>query len=125
MCRFVVVIKYKDIVPRYHHRGNGVTVRVDGLRLVPGDLALVIDAAAAGGSIRLLESHMVFLGGIVDTLLEDWLGLVDLELGLEVVQVVGDGTSIGVATGVDEAELGVVEDFVASVAPVGSGVNTR
>jgi hypothetical protein len=79
---------------------------------------LVIDAAAARGSIRFLESHLLFLRGVMDTLLEDWLRLVDLELGFEVIHVVGDGTGVGMTASVDEAELRVVEDFITSVAPI-------
>lgn len=60
----------------------------------------------------------------MDTLLEDWLGLVDLKLGLEVIHVVGNGTGVGVTASVDEAELRVVENFVTSVAPVESDVST-
>lgn len=112
--RFVVIVY---IVPRYHHHGNGVTVMVD-FCLVPGGLVLIINTATARRSIGLLKGSLLFLGSVMNTLLEDWLGLVDLELGLEVIQVVGDGTGIGVTTSVHEAELGVIENFITGVAPV-------
>lgn len=86
---------------------------------------LVIDTTTARGSIRLLKSHLLlFLGSAMNTLLKDWLGLVDLKLGLEVLQVVGDGTGVGVTASVDETELRVVDNFITSVAPVESDVST-
>jgi len=53
----------------------------------------------------------------VDTLLEDRLGLIELELGLEVVQVVGVAAAVGTATGVGEVEL-LIDNLLASSAPV-------
>jgi len=79
---------------------------------------LVINTAAAGRGIGLLKGNLLFLRSVMNTLLEEWLGLVDFELGLEEIHVVGNGTGIGVTASVHEAKLGVVENFITSVAPV-------
>lgn len=88
-------------------------------------LVLVIDTSAARRCLRLLESHLLFLGSVMNTLFKDWLGLVDLKLGLKLLQVMGDArvADIGV-TASNEIELRVVENFDTSVAPVGSDVST-
>jgi hypothetical protein len=51
----------------------------------------------------------------VDGLLEDGLWLIDLELGLEVMDVV-EARRVGSATGVGEVEM-VIEDLLAGIAP--------
>lgn len=51
------------------------------------------------------------------TLLEDGLGLVELELGLEVVEVVGKATTVGTATSVVKVER-FIDHFFAGVAPI-------
>ncbi|KAI1502611.1 hypothetical protein F5X99DRAFT_378561 [Biscogniauxia marginata] len=56
--------------------------------------------------------------GAVDSLLKDGLGLVELELGLEVFQVGRVATTVGTTTGICEVEV-LVDDFVAGIAPIG------
>lgn len=86
---------------------------------------LVIHTSAARGSLCLLEGHLLFLGSAMNTLFKECLGLVDLKLGLKLLQVMGDArvADIGV-TASNEIELGVVENFDTSVAPVESNVST-
>ncbi len=71
---------------------------------------VLVDAGPARRALRLL----VLLGAHV--LLEDGLGLVDLELGLEVVQVARQAAAVGAAARVGEVEV-PVDCFVAGVAP--------
>lgn len=67
----------------------------------------------SGGSVGLGELWVL---GTVDRLLEDGLRLVELELGLEVLEVVGIAGRIGAAAGVGEVEL-VVKNLITRVAP--------
>lgn len=59
---------------------------------------------------------VLVVDGSVDGLLKDGLGLVDLELGLEVGEVVREGAAVGATTGVGEGEA-LVLDFLAEAAP--------
>lgn len=72
---------------------------------------LVHRAASAGGRLRLGEGVILLMLGAVDALLKDGLGLVDLELGLEVAQVVGVATAVGSAALVGPLEL-LINDFL-------------
>lgn len=93
---------------------------------------LVHRAAGAGGRLRLGQGVVFLMLGAVDALLKDGLGLVDLELGLEVAQVVGVATAVGSAALVGPLEL-LINDFLTWIAPIASaaaillgllGVNT-
>jgi len=55
----------------------------------------------------------------MDRLLEDGLGLVDIELSLEGTDVVGEATAVCATAGVGEAEI-LVDDLLAGIAPVTS-----
>jgi hypothetical protein len=77
---------------------------------------LVVDASARR-SVDLGEL-VVFLGA-VKALFEDGLGLVHIELGLEAVDVRGDGAAVGAAPSVGEIEVAIV-DLVAWRAPIAS-----
>lgn len=68
----------------------------------------------SGGSVGLGELWVL---GAVDRLLKDGLGLVELELGLEVLEVVGIAGRIGATPSVGEIEL-VVKNFIARVSPI-------
>lgn len=74
---------------------------------------LIDGASASGGRLGLGQ---LVVNRTVDCLLEDRLGLVDLKLGLEVLDVVEAGR-VGSATGVGKVEL-IVEDLLARVAPI-------
>lgn len=52
----------------------------------------------------------------MDGLLKDGLGLIDLELGLEIAHVVGDGATVGATASVGEGEA-LVDDFLAKTTP--------
>lgn len=80
-------------------------------------VVLVVDRAArAGSGLGLGETILVLGLRAVNALLEDGLGLVDLELGLEVVSVVGVSAAVGAATGIGELEL-LVDDLLTGSAP--------
>ena len=84
-----------------------------------GSIRSKLDARAAPGGGLGLGDVLVFLSrhlGAVQALLKDGLGLVDLELGLEVLRVAGDAAAIRAAAGVGKVE-GFVDDFLAGVAP--------
>lgn len=68
----------------------------------------------SGGSVGLGELWVLCA---VDRLLEDGLGLVELELGLEVLEVVGIAGRIGAAASVGKVEL-VVKNLITRVAPI-------
>lgn len=68
----------------------------------------------SGGSVGLGELWVL---GAVDRLLKDGLGLVELELGLEVLEVVGIAGRIGATPSVGEIEL-VVKNFIARISPI-------
>ncbi len=78
---------------------------------------IFVDAAAAGRGVGLGEL-LVFLliGSTVDALLKDGLGLIELELGLEVFSVVGISAAVGAAASVGPVEL-VVNDLLAGRTP--------
>lgn len=78
-----------------------------------GTLGRVL-SGGSGGSVGLCELRVL---GAVDGLLKDGLGLVELELGLEVLEVVGIAGRIGSTASVGEVEL-VVKDLVTRVSPV-------
>lgn len=78
---------------------------------------VVIDRhATGGGSGGRVGLGELWVLGAVDRLLEDGLGLVELELGLEVREVVGIAGRIGPAASVGEVEL-VVKNLITRVAP--------
>lgn len=83
---------------------------------------LVDRAAGARGSFGFGEGVVLVLG-TVEGLLEDGLGLVDLELGLEVAQVCRVATAVGAATGVGEVEF-LVEHLLANFAPASELAST-
>ena len=77
---------------------------------------VVVDRDATGGGSRgSVGLGKLWVIGAVNRLLKDRLGLVELELGLEVLDVVGTGR-IGATASVGEVEL-VVKNFIARVAP--------
>jgi len=79
---------------------------------------LIVDRARlARGGLSFGQDVIILGGGAVDTLLEDGLRFVELELGLEVVEVVGVATAIGTTTGVDEVEL-LVDNLLAHITPI-------
>lgn len=79
---------------------------------------VVVDRDATGrGSGSSVGLGKLWVLGTVDRLLEDRLGLVELELGLEVLEVVGIAGRIGSTASVGEVEL-VVKDLIARVAPI-------
>lgn len=78
---------------------------------------LIFRGAAALGGSRLGEIlALIVLGGTVNGLLEDGLGLVDVKLGLEVAELIA--AAIGATSSMGKGEILVVLDFLASVAPV-------
>jgi hypothetical protein len=74
-------------------------------------------ARLARGGLRLGQDVVILSDGAVDALLEDGLGFVELELGLEVVQVVGVATAVGTTARVAEVEL-LVDYFLADITPI-------
>lgn len=81
------------------------------------DLVVTVGRGAATlGRLGLGEVFAVLLGRAVDRLLEDGLRLVDIELGLESRDVVGEATAVCAAASVSEAEV-LVNDLLAGVAP--------
>lgn len=78
---------------------------------VLGGVLLLVNRGAGGG-VGLGQ----LLLGAVDALLEDGLGLIDVELGLEVAEVVAEAAAVGAAAGVGQVETLVV-DLFACVAP--------
>lgn len=75
---------------------------------------LINRASRTRGSVDLGESVILALGA--HALLEDGLRLVDLELGLEVIQVVRVSTTVGVTTFIGKIEL-LINDLLTSSAP--------
>lgn len=67
-----------------------------------------------GGVQRVI---VILLEGTVDVFFKDGLGLVDIELGLEVPDVVGDAAAVGAAAGIGKVEA-LVNDLFAHGAPV-------
>lgn len=79
---------------------------------------LIVDRARlARGGLGFGQDVVILRGGAVDTFLEDGLRFVELELGLEVVEVVGVATTIGTTTGIDEVEF-LVDNFLAHITPI-------
>lgn len=78
-----------------------------------GTLGRVL-GGGSGGSVGLCELWVL---SAVDGLLKDRLGLVELELGLEVLEVVGIAGRIGSTASIGEVEL-VVKNLITRVAPV-------
>lgn len=66
---------------------------------------LVHRAAGARGTLGLGESVVILMLRAMDALLEDGLGLIDLKLRLEVVEMVGVTAAVGATASVGEAEL--------------------
>jgi len=62
---------------------------------------------------------LLFTSSAVDVLLEDWLRLIDLELGLEVLQVGRDAAAVGSAAGIDKGKLFLVHNFASGRTPIG------
>lgn len=74
---------------------------------------LVLVDGAAGRGVRLAELLVL---RTVEFLLEDGLGLVDLELGLEVVDVSGQAAAVGAAPGIGEVEA-LIDGFLTRLTP--------
>jgi hypothetical protein len=74
---------------------------------------LVLRVATLARRLLLLTSRTM------DVFLEDGLRLVELELGLEVLQLGGDAAAVGAAAGINKVELLFVHDFASSSAPIG------
>lgn len=87
-----------------------------------GTLGRVL-GGGSGGSVGLYELWVL---SAVDGLLKDGLGLVELELGLEVLEIVGIAGRIGSTASVGEVEL-VVKNLITRVAPTkrSADVQTR
>jgi hypothetical protein len=66
--------------------------------------------------VDLGEAIVILEGGTVESLLKDRFGLVELKLGLEVVQVVGVATAVGTTAGIRKVEL-LVNYFFADTTP--------
>lgn len=82
-------------------------------------MVLVVDRTAGARGALCLGEHVVLLDlGAVEALLKDGLGLVDLELGLEVMEMVRVAAAVGAAASVGELEL-LVDDLLARRAPGG------
>jgi hypothetical protein len=71
----------------------------------------------AVGGVRLGQILAVFVDGAVDGLLENGLRFVEVELGFQVPNVVGDTAAVGAAAGIGEAEV-LIHDLLAKVTPV-------
>lgn len=78
-------------------------------------MLVLVDGAAAGRGVRLAQ---LLIFGAMEVLLEDGLGLVDLKLGLEVVDVGGQAAAVGAAAGIGKVEA-LVDDLLTRFAPVG------
>lgn len=78
-----------------------------------GTLGRVL-GGGGGGSVCLCELWVL---SAVDRLLKHRLGLVELELGLEVLEVVGIAGRIGSTASVGEVEL-VVKNLITRVSPI-------
>lgn len=100
---------------------DGTRVRdITVIQLVLGDLLITVGGRATTlGGLGLGEVLAVFLGGAVYGLLKDGLGFVDVELGLEGANVIGEATAVGAAASIGEAEV-FINDFLASIAPIAS-----
>lgn len=57
-------------------------------------------------------------------LLEDWLDFIQLELGLEILEIVRVTRRVGTTTSIGEVEL-VVKDLVARVSPMSCQSNSK
>jgi hypothetical protein len=64
-----------------------------------------------------VQSVILLRLGAVDTLLEDGLGLIELELGLEVMEMVGVAAAVGAATSVGKLEL-LIDDLLTGTSPI-------
>lgn len=80
-----------------------------------GLVLLVHRAASAGRGLRLGQGIVVLGLRAVEVLLKDGLGLVELELGLEVVEV-GIAAAVGSASLIGEAEA-AVDNFLTGTTP--------
>ena len=60
---------------------------------------------------------ILFLERPVDGLLEDGLGLIDLEFGLQIGDLVGEAAAVGAAAGICELER-LIGDVITITAPV-------
>lgn len=86
-------------------------------------MVLVVDRTAGARGALCLGEHVVLLDlGAVEALLKDGLGLVDLELGLEVMEMVRVAAAVGAAASVGELEL-LVDDLLARRAPVAAATS--
>lgn len=83
------------------------------------DSVVTVGGTTALGGLGLSQLLAVLLGRAMDRLLEDRLRFVDVELGLEGIQVVGVAAAVGAATSVGETEV-LVDDLLTSIAPVTS-----
>jgi len=78
--------------------------------------SLVRRTAYARGRVGLGEGVILDLGAM-DPLLEDRLGFIELEFGLEVRKVVGVAATVGAAAGIGKIEL-LIDDLLTDSAPV-------
>lgn len=108
-----------SIVPISQILGGPSCVRISsGDSLLHVLVVLLIHrAASAGGALGLVQSVILISLGAVDALLEDGLGLIELELGLEVMEMVRVTAAVGAATSVGELEL-LVDDLLAGTSPI-------
>lgn len=78
---------------------------------------IVHGAAGARGALGLGQSVVILMVRAVDALLEDGLGLIDLKLRLEVMEMVRVAAAVGATTRVGEAEL-LIDYLGAKTTPV-------
>lgn len=99
-------------LPQRTHRGGGLhLLRADGVLL----LDAAVEGGAAGGAGRVLL--MEVLGKwTVDLLFEDGFRFDGLELGLEVIEMVGVGGGVGATTGIGHVVV-EVGDLVTELTP--------
>lgn len=102
--------------PRNDYSTSSCLCSANGMKLDALGRFLPVDGTSGRRGVDLGEL-VVSHNGAVESLLEDGLGLVELELGLEVLQVVGVAAAVGATAGIDKVEL-VVDDFLARSAPV-------
>jgi hypothetical protein len=77
---------------------------------------LICRATSGGGALCLGQSVVILSLRAVDVLLEDRLGLIELKLGLEVMEMVGIAAAVGSTASIGELEL-LVDDFFTRTAP--------
>jgi hypothetical protein len=110
---------YSIVKSRYWSLGAlgpeaGLSGRASSKALV---VFLIYRAARARVGVGLGQDVVVFVLGPMNSLLKDGFGLVELELGLEVLQVVGVATAVGTTAGVGPVEL-LINNLLASASPI-------